>query len=151
MRYILLAGVLVACSVLSAAPIPKEKGKPVKDDDAIQGMWRVEKYEGTDGPPPDEVAKARIVFGDGKVTTLMAGAPEDNPLPYTLDPTAKPKAIDFTEKAGVLAGIYELDGDTLRLCMAKGTGMARPTEMKAVGKEVAFMILKRVDDEKKGK
>ena len=46
MRFPLTVGLLVACGLAVAAPIPKEKDKPKKDEDAIQGVWLLEKFEG---------------------------------------------------------------------------------------------------------
>jgi uncharacterized protein (TIGR03067 family) len=50
----------------------------------------------------------------------------------TLDPMTKPKGIDFVPTEGANAGqthlgIYEIDGNTRRLCFAL-PGKARPTE-----------------------
>jgi uncharacterized protein (TIGR03067 family) len=54
---------------------------------------------------------------------------------YQIDPTKKPQTIDFTPLKGGRAeaqgkpqlGIYELDGDTFRYCVAY-SGNPRPTE-----------------------
>ena len=47
---------------------------------------------------------------------------------YTLDPRAKPRAIDLTDKEGRIArGIYSLEGEKLRICWTE-RGKARPTE-----------------------
>lgn len=48
---------------------------------------------------------------------------------YILDPTASPKRIEFTfpegRTKGVTLGLYEIDGDRLRICY-KGPGEPRP-------------------------
>jgi uncharacterized protein (TIGR03067 family) len=66
----------------------------------------------------------------------------------TLDPTKKPKASDLTltegenkEKRGV--AIYELTGDTFRLCAAR-PGEKRPTEFSAkAGSGQMLIVYKR--------
>ncbi len=70
---------------------------------------------------------------------------------YKLDPAAKVKTINLTKNGRVSPGIYELDGDTLRICLAEGTAAARPTEMKPDAKSVALVTFKRVKAEKKDK
>jgi uncharacterized protein (TIGR03067 family) len=52
-----------------------------------------------------------------------------------IDPMASPKTIDITfsdgpSKDDTLKGIYELDGDTQRICWA-APGKPRPTEFEA--------------------
>jgi uncharacterized protein (TIGR03067 family) len=65
---------------------------------------------------------------DGK--SLYAGT-------VRVDPRAKPAAIDFTHKQGVLSGkawkgIYVLDGDTLTICdNAQNPDKGRPTAFEA--------------------
>jgi hypothetical protein len=45
--------------------------------------------------------------------------------------------------------VYELDGDTLKICMADRPKSPRPTELKADGKGVALVTFKRVVEDKK--
>ncbi len=52
--------------------------------------------------------------------------------PYTLDPTKKPAAIDFSEEnKKITRGIYKLEGDKLTICLANYPDKKRPTEFKA--------------------
>ena len=71
---------------------------------------------------------------------------------YKLDPTKKPKQIDFTpldgppnEKGKTGHGLYSLEGDVLKLCMPKGPDAdERPTELRTEEGGKAFLItLKR--------
>jgi hypothetical protein len=53
----------------------------------------------------------------------------DQRLTYRLDPTKTPKLIDL-EMAGVtFHGIYQLDGDTLKICVNWKKGSNRPAEL----------------------
>lgn len=152
MRFPLTVGVLAACGLALAAPVPKEKDKP-KDEDAIQGTWQLEKFEGLDmPPPPDLIGNLRFVFKAGKLDVTVAGISRDKQGDYKIDPTTKPKSIDLVERGErVSPGIYELDGDTLKICLAEGPMAVRPTEFKGDGKRVAVVTFKRVKDDKKDK
>ena len=154
MRLTLTALAMSAMTIsLVAAPVPKEKEK-VKDEDAIQGTWQVESFDmggARGGPPPGEIAKMQLIFKDGKVAAVRAGQREKDELDYKIDATTKPKWLDLVEHGRPMLAIYELDGDTLKFCMAEGKDSVRPTEMKPDGKNVAVITLKRVKDEKKDK
>ncbi|MBL8865012.1 MAG: TIGR03067 domain-containing protein [Planctomycetia bacterium] len=155
MRYSLGSLVLfAACATLIAAPVPKEK-PAVKDEEAIIGIWSFEKFDtggegDANGPPQEELAKMRLEFKkDGKMTISRGQAGKEKNGTYKLDPSAKVKTIDFIDERRTSPGIYELNGDTLKLCIAEGNNAARPTEMKPDGKRMAVVTLKRVKDEKK--
>jgi uncharacterized protein (TIGR03067 family) len=67
-----------------------------------------------------------------------------------IDATKKPKAIDIEVATGehqgtIYRGIYELDGDTLRICFALPDRAERPTEFSArKGSNCALSEFKRV-------
>jgi uncharacterized protein (TIGR03067 family) len=152
MRFPLAIGVLAACGLVLAAPVPKDKDKPTKDEDAIQGVWQLDKFEGMEAPPPEIIGKLHFVFKDGKLDVTMSGMPRDKQGTYKLDPAAKPKTIDLIAGDERPApGIYELDGDTLKICLAEGPNAARPTEFKPDGKRVAVVTFKRMKEDKKDK
>jgi len=141
MRFPLAVGVLVAVGVAAAAPVPKKGEKP--DAEAIQGTWVLDKFEGDDEPPPGVVIN---FTKDGKMGVELGGMAREKGG-YKLDPKTKPKSIDLTNPdREITLGIYELDGDTLKICIVEGKNAARPTEFKAVGKKVMVLTLKRVKD-----
>jgi uncharacterized protein (TIGR03067 family) len=153
MRQVLAAFALSAFTLgLFAAPVPKEKEK-VKDEDAIQGTWQVESFDmggAPGGPPPGEIAKLKLTFKDGKVTANRGDGSKEDAIDYKLDAKTKPKSIDLTEGGRPMLGIYELDGDTLKICMSEGGQQGvRPEELKSDGKNIAVITLKRVKEEKK--
>jgi uncharacterized protein (TIGR03067 family) len=70
---------------------------------------------------------------------------KDETVNYKIDPSKKPKVIDFTpeeEKKNAAPGkaIYELDGDTLRICV--GPPDKRPDEISDKG-QVLFTLKRK--------
>jgi len=67
---------------------------------------------------------------------------------FKVDATKKPKTMDMTPSEGrykdkTLLGIYELDGDTLKICFAE-PGKDRPTDFTSkAGSGVVLAIHKR--------
>jgi len=71
---------------------------------------------------------------DGKYEVFVGDRPDKGT--YTLDSTSKPKGMTITGTEGPNQGktfpaIYELKGDTLRICYDL-SGAKRPTEFKSV-------------------
>jgi RNA polymerase sigma factor (sigma-70 family) len=119
-----------------------------QDRDKLQGTWQAVSGEADGQALPEESVKdyKMVVTGD-RMKLTKAGDGGEGTL--KLDPTQKPKTIDIeiseNEKA---IGIYELNGDELRLCMVEDNGLARPTEFEGKDKAV-FFVFKRVPAEKK--
>jgi uncharacterized protein (TIGR03067 family) len=138
----LLATCLFAGSLLAADK------KPL-DDDAIIGKWNVVKieYGKKVEPTAEEVAKLEMAFTfskDGKAvqsSAADAGKPAKK-ADFDLDPSRTPKTFVLTQTDATMFGIYELDGDTLKLCVASGKPTL-PTELKAVEGAATLMTLKR--------
>jgi len=104
-----------------------------KDDDAMQGTWLLSAAELGGNKFPDDARKSiKLVLKEGKYT-VTAGKNTDQGT-CKVDPKAKPKALDITgtegpNKGKTILAIYELDGDTLRVCYDL-SGKSRPTEFK---------------------
>jgi uncharacterized protein (TIGR03067 family) len=125
---------------------PKED-KNKKDKDALQGSWKVDKAE-EDGKPVEELKGAKFTFKDDRVTVSFDNK-ESEPveLRMTLDANKTPRQIDFLDVKGdskeAAPGIYDLTGDTLKLCVAEPTLKKRPTEFKSAEKMITYIELKR--------
>jgi uncharacterized protein (TIGR03067 family) len=114
----------------------------------LEGDWSMVSGE-ADGQsmPKEMVATGKRVAKDGE-TTITIGGQVYFKAKFSIDPTKKPKAIDYTMTEGPTKGkthlgIYELDGDTLKFCFA-APGKDRPTEFTAKeGSERTLSVWKR--------
>lgn len=122
---------VMACGLVLIGQLAGDEGK--KDDiDLFQGDWVMVSGEANGVKIADEQAKAfkRTVKGD-KIT-ITRGGEELYRGTFKLDPTKKPKTIDVHVETGpakgmTRVGIYELDGDTMKICVAQPEA-PRPTE-----------------------
>jgi uncharacterized protein (TIGR03067 family) len=136
--------VSVACSVFADEPAPAKK-----DLDALQGTWTVESLE-YDGQNETDMFKLALVFKGAVLTVEGDGEVRKGygKIRVKLDPSTKPKCVDFsiaagTQQGSVLEGVYELKGDELRLCV-RVLGKERPSEFKSSsGSGIALLRLKR--------
>jgi uncharacterized protein (TIGR03067 family) len=128
---------------------------PAADDDVkkLQGTWTIVSIEvdgaKPTGPKVDEVLKTGTLTFDGN--TLQTKFPmKSDKGTFKLDPDKKPKQIDVEfEGRGKNGkpdlGIYEFDGETLKLCFVSGGG-PRPTGFKTAKQdqgEAIYFVLKK--------
>jgi uncharacterized protein (TIGR03067 family) len=142
---VLLVGLLLAADT-------PNKGDATKDDLAkFEGTWKVQSATlGGEEVPPEAAEKMEIVVSGTTIAIKDAdragkdGKPEE--ASFKLDPSKKPAHIDLTptkkDDKRTVQGIYEFDGDTLKLCWNKhGT---RPTEFASKpGTDMGMFVLKR--------
>ena len=107
-----------------------------KDLQAFKGTWRLSSREVDGKKDSEEEIKDVIatIEGSGKFS-VRRGDKVINEVTVKLDPTKKPKTIDATytggEKKGqAVLGIYEIEGNAFRLCVAR-PGHERPAEFSA--------------------
>ena len=139
-KYILCLNLVVAAPLaVFAADSP--------DGKAIQGSWTPVKAELGGQPMADEVLKTiSLKMTDGKYEVIAGGHPDNGT--YTLDTSTKPKSMTVTGTDGPNKGktfpcIYELKGDTLRICYDL-SGTKRPAEFKSVvGTKLYFVTYNR--------
>jgi uncharacterized protein (TIGR03067 family) len=115
-----------------------------KEQEKFEGAWSLVEVKGGKAPPKKEDAK--LTFKGDKVTFMASDKTEE--ATYSVDPTKKPKEINVhMEKKGkkqTVKGIYELDGDTLKICHFSGKKSVegRPKELVA-NDETVLVVLKR--------
>jgi uncharacterized protein (TIGR03067 family) len=129
--------------------VPLKPTEKAGEGDArrIQGVWKIVKMEinGADVALPADEGRFTVTIGADTITT---GAPTDNVIDYKLGADQKPPTIDFTPRSGPLKGqthkgIYELDGDTLRLCNRVNPKEERPAAMSSKDNGM-ILVLTRV-------
>src|SRR4051794_17659719 len=126
----------------------------------LEGTWVVESIvRDPRERGPGEGKDLRVIIKGEKVVVKAPG--DENPLGgliIKLDPTKKPKSLDGWSdetpfgksaedilKESPVLGIYELGGDTLRICWAPLEKRERPREFASkVGSGHSLLVLKRV-------
>lgn len=109
------------------------------DQNAIQGEWRVILAEDSGRTESQEALRdIRLVITQDQLRMELAGA--GNVSTYRLDPSTTPKAIDLTMDGKTKPGIYDLQGDTLRICMSEHTD-ERPTAFDSQPNSVNDVVL----------
>ncbi len=109
-------------------------GDPAQTDlDKLQGTWAMVAME-TEGHDvaAEDFKNYSAVYEQNRVT-LRDGDRVRRRGIITLDPGRKPKAINTWDQDGpyedqTVPGIYEIEGDTLKLCFAR-PGQERPKEI----------------------
>jgi uncharacterized protein (TIGR03067 family) len=119
-----------------------------KDLKALQGTWQLVELATDKGPAPaDRIKGVKFTVAGEKL--VMDGLDGKRAFAIKLDPTVKPKSIDLTPldgpfKGKTTLGLYEVSGDTFRLCMANHEIKARPKELKPMKEGQVFVfVLKR--------
>ena len=122
---------LIGLAATTISPAWAEENEAVKKDLAqLQGEWSMVSGSADGQPMPAQMLKQmkRVCKGD-EATVTMAGQPYIKAR-ITIDPSKKPKTIDYQMTDGFTKGrqqfgIYEVDGDTFKSCFAK-PGAERP-------------------------
>jgi uncharacterized protein (TIGR03067 family) len=122
------------------------KSKSAKSDqDLIQGTWEMLTVEGKGQLVfnyVDVKDKPRWVVSSDKVNIISEMG--DNPCTFTLNTTSSPKQIDlFGPHDNNKVGIYELNGDELKVCQVSKEMGARPTEFSSKDRG-ALIVFRRV-------
>jgi uncharacterized protein (TIGR03067 family) len=137
MKYLLYSCLAILVSLTSFAVDAPSDAK------AIQGDWVPVKAEMSGQPMPDAVLKTiRLNLDNGKYVAYVGKEPDKGT--YTVDATSSPKSITVTGTEGPNVGktfpsIYELNGDTLRICYDL-SGAKRPAEFKSITGTKLYLV-----------
>ena len=92
----------------------------------IQGNWQVTHSEDNGKVAPQALLNnLQMIITKKKMSLQMAGGNMYRST-FKLDATTTPKSMDMTKNGKTIYGIYEIQGDTLRMCFAKES-QPRPT------------------------
>ncbi len=125
-----------------------DKADVQKELKKFHGVWTFESIEAGGKKPPADTLKGLTVTFAGDKYTVKKGDEVIQVGRQKLDPSKSPKAIDVMvieglNKGAVMLGIYEIDGDTLKVCFDE-EGKKRPTEFKsAPGSQTFVNVHKR--------
>jgi uncharacterized protein (TIGR03067 family) len=112
------------------------------DRKLLQGAWLPTAAELAENPFDEATLKSMKLVIDGDKYTVTVGKAIDKGT-TKIDPAAKPKTMDIIGAEGPNKGktflaIYELNGDTLRVCYDL-SGKARPSEFKTEKGKLLFL------------
>lgn len=116
--------------------------------DDVQGLWKPLSAElGGQKFPETLIANWRLELKDGKYTLTGAESPDSGT--YKVDDAKKPKAMDVMGGDGPNKGktfpcIYEIDGDTMRICYDLA-GKERPKEFKTAKGTKQYLVVYKLE------
>ena len=135
--------VILSAGLLAAAAPPRiDEAK--RELSRMQGTWTMEALEvnGEEVPAKKLMGTTLTIKGDKYVVKV-----KDNSYETTikLDPSKDPKHIDTyfpngTELPKLSKGVYELDGDTLKICRHQTPGEDRPRSFVTSAGTYVFVV-----------
>ena len=137
-----LALLAFSASAATAAPVPKELKAPVRE-----GAWKLLKIDLPDGGASTGMTHCWVINAKDEVSFRGPQEPSDE-IRFRLifDPAAKHCDYKTASMAVPHRGIYELDGDTLKLAIDFNGG-PRPKDF-SVAPNVYTYTFRRVGDSK---
>lgn len=135
---------LISMTTVTFADDAKEAA--IKNDHKlIEGTWKIVALE-INGNKSDvaDASKFTVVNGADGAWSLRSEGNEIIKGTSTIDPTQKPKTIDFMPTSGQdqgksMLGIYELEKNTRKLCFAPA-GQNRPTEFSSTAANQHILV-----------
>jgi uncharacterized protein (TIGR03067 family) len=143
-----IQGLLLVTFVITTASFVRAADNDAikKDLAQLQGEWTMVSASADGQPMQDEMVKQMKRVCKGDEITVTVGGQVFLKAKITLDPSKKPKTIDYEMTEGYTKGkkqlgLYEINGDTFKACF-NAPGAERPTELKA-GDGLTFSEWKR--------
>jgi uncharacterized protein (TIGR03067 family) len=125
-----------------------DKADVEKELKKFQGTWTFESVEAGGKKLPADQFKGITVTFEGDKYAVKKGDEVVEAATQKLDPSRSPKTLDAKvtdgpNKGAVILGIYEISGDTLKVCFDP-EGKKRPTEFKGESGAQTLVVHKRV-------
>jgi uncharacterized protein (TIGR03067 family) len=143
-----LAALFCVVGFAASGAMADEKADVEKELKKFEGTWTVESVVAGGMEIPIDNFKGMTVIFEGDKYTVKIGDEVIQKATQKLDPSKSPKTMDGTVSEGphkgtVILGIYEISGDTLKICFDP-EGKKRPTEFKtAAGSQTTLAVYKR--------
>jgi uncharacterized protein (TIGR03067 family) len=141
----------VLCASVAVIGISAASAADSKDDlKAMQGTWRPTSGESAGkAMAGDVLKKTKLVIKDSKYTVTVGEDPDQGTL--KIDASRMPKTMDIISTGGANKGrriqaIYEIDGDTMKICYDL-SGKGRPKEFKTAPGSQLFFAIYRLEKE----
>jgi uncharacterized protein (TIGR03067 family) len=133
---------VIATSAAADKQLPREDAR--KDLAALQGTWNLVAMEAEGDPVPPEDFKGWHAVYEGDALSLWSETEVRRRGIVTLDPSRQPRAINTWDLDGpyedeTVKGIYQLNGDSLKLCFSR-PGQARPEDF-TTKKGTGFLLV----------
>ncbi len=139
-------GMLLVTIVLVTGAEDKTKGAGKAELSKFQGVWTAVSFEANGEKAPEDAVK-KIKFTVKDHNWKLERGDNTNNGTLTLDPSKSPKEFDAALEDGgqVVLGLYEIKGDTLKMCWS-APGGDRPAALKAdEGKTLAVFKKAKAD------
>lgn len=142
-----MRSILLVCAVLFVGSNLRGE-ESVPDIKQLQGTWEVVEFTANGKVIPEE-GRQGMKFEVTDATMRISARGRDSSFQIQLNPSATPKTIDYTPQDGpfknkINYGIYELQGDELKLCMHNKDADKPPMSFKsAEGDNLALFVLRR--------
>jgi len=125
--------ILIGFATVAMSAASAEDNEAVKKDKAqLQGEWSMVSGAADGSAMPEAMRESARRVCKGDETTVTVGGQLFLRAKFTIDPSRKPKTIDYEmldgpTKGKKQLGIYEVGGDTAKFCFGS-PGAARPTD-----------------------
>ncbi len=137
---------LIPAIVLSVVGSASSDEKGMKDMTALEGKWTCVSAENDGKAIPADIVKQLRLNIDKAAYTTRKGDQVLFEGTIRLDATKKPREIDLVDATGdnkgkTGKGIYELDGDTFRICHGVPPNEERPKEFVSKAGSKFFLVV----------
>lgn len=137
-----------------AAAAPGTKDPPPPKPSPLVGEWEIATVTTQGKTRPDVIGGIYVFTADGQWCTKQTPDGDKSPWhKYSVDDKADPKTLDIViddgGKVTVLRRLYEVKGDTLKICYFSDDDTRRPKEFEAgKGSKNVIHTLKRIQPKK---
>ena len=135
---------LLAVPLVFAAPIPKEFKAVKTDAELFVGVWEIVVSNHHDKDNAGSIG-IRYEFQADGTCVIVHQDKSRHPVKYSLDPKGKPKTYLWVCPWGTWKGVYELDGDTMKIAAVSHNGGDLPPAAQP-GPNVEYSEMKRVKE-----